>query len=116
MICSLILFFSAGSVQAQADKKENKPVEDKCNQELIIGVPKVSEKNLFLLTETASKTSGMKYIDFCENDKLLLIKYDQEIYPRPDDVIKAFREQHIIMPMLVKEGRFEDVKEMCEKK
>lgn len=108
-----LLFFAP--IHAQKDTKETKPAEDRCTKELILGVPKVSEKNLFLLTSTSEKIKGIKYIDFCEKDKLLLLKYDLEMYPRPDDVIKAFQSQNIVMPMLVKVGTHESVKEMCVK-
>ena len=114
-LLSCILLFVFANVQAQTEKKESKPVQDRCTKELIIGVPKVSEKNLFLLTETVPKIKGLKYIDFCEKDKLLLLKYDQEMYQKPEEVIKAFQGQNIVMPMLIKTGTFEDVKEICTK-
>lgn len=107
-----LLIFSS-SLQAQTKNKEEKPIEDKRFVELIIGVPKVSEKNLFVLTETVPKIKGIKYVDFCEKDKLLLLKYDPEIFPKREDIIKAFQAQNIVMPMLIKEGIFKDVEEMC---
>lgn len=116
MLSGIFLFLFAPLLNAQTEKKDSKVVEDKCNKELILGVPKVSEKNLFLLTETVPKIKGLKYIDFCEKDKFLLLKYDQEIFLKPEDVIKAFQQQNIVMLMLVKVQTFKDVKEMCAKK
>jgi hypothetical protein len=92
------------------------PAIDKCTNESILGVPKVSEKNLFLLTSTAAKIKGIKYIDFCEKDKLLLLKYDPAVFAKQEDIIKAFQAQNIMMPMVIKTGTFEGVKDLCVKR
>ena len=103
-------------VHAQNKKTSTATKEDKCTNELIMGVPKVSEKNLFVLTSAIPKIKGIKYVDFCEKDKLLLLKYDKDVYSKQEDVIKAFHEQNIVMPMIIKSGTFEGVKELCVKK
>jgi hypothetical protein len=108
-----IFFYILEPAHAQTN---NNPKEEKCTSELILGVPKVSEKNLFLLTSTVTKIKGLKYIDFCEKDKLLLLKYDPATFTKQEDIIKAFQAQNIVMPMIIKTGTFEGVKDLCVKK
>jgi len=93
---------------AKAAAKKKAETAAKANMELILGLPKVSEKNLFIITETTEKIGGLVFIQFCEGHKLALFKYDQELFPKPTDVIKAFEEKSIRMPMLVKEGKFRE--------
>jgi len=111
----LLGFFLFALKPAQAQTISNRQ-DEKCTNELILGVPKVSEKNLFLLTSTAAKIKGLKYIDFCEKDKLLLLKYDPATFTKQEDIIKAFQAQNIVMPMIIKTGTFEGVKNLCVKK
>lgn len=39
-----------------------------------------------------------------------------EVFAKPEDVIKAFEHENVIMPMFVKEGTIKDVEEMCSTK
>ena len=110
-----MLLFATLSVKAQdnAKSKAKKEADKNATAELVLGLPKVSEKNLFTITGTTEKINGLIFIQFCESQKVALFKYNKEIYSKPEDIIKAFEERNVIMPMMVKEGGFMEVKEMC---
>ena len=117
----LSLFVVAGfAVNAQDDAKAKTKQKEESNKaataELILGLPKVSEKNLFILEETTLKISGLVMVQFCEGHKLGMFRYNKELFATPEDVIKAFEKENVIMPMLVKEGTFKDLEEMCSTK
>jgi hypothetical protein len=81
--------------------------------ELIIGVPKISDKTLEIITEAIKSIEGTEYIMFCPEQKLILIKYNNSIFPNKEDVIKAIENKNISLPMFIKEGTFDGVKELC---
>ena len=104
----------AGNAQDDAKAKAKQEAENKsATAELILGLPKVSEKNLFIIAETAAKIDGLVYVQFCEGHKLGLFRYNKELFRSSEDVIKAFEKENVIMPMLVKQGSFKEIEEMC---
>lgn len=84
------------------------------SQELVLGVPKASEKNLGVLTDIISKIPGLKYDSFCPHHNLVLITYDTKLFNTPEEVIRAIQESNFNMPIFVKEGGFMDANEMCK--
>jgi len=76
-------------------------------------LPKISDKTLFIISETTLKIKGLVFVSFCDGHKLASFKYNKEIFEKPEDVIKAFERENVFMPMLVKQGTFKDVEEMC---
>ncbi|HEY1039276.1 MAG TPA: hypothetical protein VGF30_07715 [Bacteroidia bacterium] len=119
---SLVLLFFIASIgvnaQEDAKKKEEQQkqkieADKRATAELVIGLPKVSEKNLFVITGTTEKISGLVFVQFCEQHKVALFNYDKELFQKPEDVVKAFEERNVIMPMYVKPSSFKEIKEMC---
>lgn len=113
-----MLFFAASfAVNAQEDAKANdkKKLESKkaATTELILGLPKISDKNLFIISETTLKIEGLYFVSFCDAHKLAMFKYNKDLFEKPEDVIKAFEKENVFMPMLVKQGDFKGVEEMC---
>ncbi|MFH0865109.1 MAG: hypothetical protein V1904_02870 [Bacteroidota bacterium] len=81
--------------------------------ELVIGVPKITEKTLFTLTEAIKTIEGAEYVMFCPEHNLILIKYNPSIFQKKEDVLKAIENKDVKLPMFIKEGTFEGVKDMC---
>lgn len=75
----IMLFFAATfAVNAQEDAAKRKMEADKrATAELILGLPKISDKTLFIISETASKMKGLVFVSFCEGHKLASFKYDR---------------------------------------
>ncbi|MDP2385539.1 MAG: hypothetical protein Q8M29_04150 [Bacteroidota bacterium] len=120
LILSLFVVASF-AVNAQDDakakaKKQKEESNKAATAELILGLPKASEKNLFILEEATQKINGLVMVQFCEGHKLGMFRYNKEIFATPEDVIKAFEKENVIMPMLIKEGTFKDLEEMCSTK
>ena len=118
----MFLFSTVTFVNAQDDAriKEQQKIEAEklaaSTNELVLGLPKISDKTLFIISETSLKIKGLTFVSFCEGHKLALFRYSKETFAKPEDVIKAFEKENIIMPMFVKEGNFKDVEEMCSTK
>ena len=119
---SLVLLFFVVSIGANAQEDAKKKEEQRkqkmesdklATAELVIGLPKVSEKNLFVITGTTEKIKGLVFVQFCEQHKVALFNYNKELFQKPEDVVKAFEEQNVIMPMYVKPSSFQEIKEMC---
>lgn len=107
----------SGNAQDDAKAKAKHETEDKsATAELILGLPKISDKNLFIIIETAAKIDGLVYVQFCEGHKLGMFRYNKELFRSSEDVIKAFEKENVIMPMLEKTGSFKDVEEICSTK
>lgn len=118
-LLALSLFIAVNiTVNAQEDTKAKLKAEadKRATAELILGLPKISDKTLFIISETTLKIKGLVFVSFCEGHKLASFKYDKEIFATPEDVIKAFEKENVLMPMLVKEGGFKDVEEICSTK
>lgn len=112
----LSLFVAASvTVNAQEDVKAKLKAESdiKATSELILGLPKISDKTLFIISETTLKINGLVFVSFCDGHKLASFRYDKELFEKPEDVIKAFEKENVIMPMYVKQGNFKDVEEIC---
>lgn len=115
-LLALSLFVVASvNVNAQEDAKAKQKAETdkKANAELILGLPKISDKTLFIISETTLKINGLVFVSFCDGHKLAMFKYNNDLFETPEDVIKAFEKENVIMPMLVKQGSFKDVEEIC---
>lgn len=117
----LSLFVAAGFVAIAQDdistKAKQKAEADKAaTAELILGLPKVSDKTLFIIEETSQKINGVVFVKFCEGHKLGMFHYNKELFETPEAVVKAFEKENVIMPMLVKTGDFKEVEEMCSTK
>jgi len=115
-LLTLSLFVAASvTVNAQEDAKAKQKVEadKKASAELILGLPKISDKTLFIISETTLKIKGLVFVSFCDGHKLAMFKYNKELFEKPEDVIKAFEKENVFMPMLVKEGSFNGVEEIC---
>lgn len=113
---SLIMLFFAASLalNAQEDAAKRKIESDKrATAELILGIPKISDKTLFIISETSLKIKGLVFVSFCDAHKLASFRYDKELFEKPEDVIKAFEKENVFMPMYVKQGGFKDVEEIC---
>jgi hypothetical protein len=115
----LVAFFAMSFCYSLAQDEKSAQLELKdpnAIEEIILGVPKITEKNIFLITETVPKIKGLTYVSFCDAHKLLLLKYDKTVFSKPEMVIRAFEQQKIVIPMLIKTGTFEDVNQMCMSK
>ncbi len=77
--------------------------------ELILGIPKLTDKNLFLITEALKKIKGAQFKQYCLEQRLVLIKYDKKIFSTKDEIIEAIKRQNVQMPMFVKEGTFAEM-------
>jgi hypothetical protein len=109
------------SFVSEQDEMTAKETKAKANivggtKELLLGLPKISEKTLFIISETSLKIKGLNYVGFCEGHKLGMFKYDQSVFKKPEDVIKAFEKENVFMPMYIKEGGFNDVEDICQTK
>lgn len=115
-LLALSLFVAASiAVNAQEDAKAKLKAESdkRATTELILGLPKISDKTLFIISETTLKINGLVFVSFCDGHKLASFRYDKELFEKPEDVIKAFEKENVFMPMLVKQGSFKEVEEMC---
>jgi hypothetical protein len=112
------LFLLNSSMQAQntiGTDNSQQTISQKVNMaELILGVPKVSDKTIDLITTTIQKVNGVEFIKFCAEYKLVLIKYSTKLYPLKQDVIDAIKRQGVTMEMLIKEGTFAGVEQICQ--
>jgi len=95
------MFLSFGIFAQNADK------------ELVVGLPKLSDKNIFLL-EQVKYLEGIKYVDYCPGHKLLLIEYNTKVYTEDKQVLTLL-EKSLKMPVYIKVGEFKDVRELCDK-
>ena len=89
---------------------------DNIIQELILGVPKVTEKNLYLLTDIIDRTKGVTYTKYCPKHRLVLLKYNATIYAQKEDVVRAIKSQKFPLTVLLKKGTYNDAfaLEMCD--
>lgn len=104
---TITLTLFSENVQSQTVVKEN-PMS-----ELILGIPKASEKNFSLVTDAIFQVKGIELVQFCPVHQLALIKYDKNTFATKEDVVRALQAKNLSMPMFIKEGSFEDVKDMC---
>lgn len=112
----MLFFVASFAVYAQDDvTKVKQKIENEkmATAELILGLPKISDKTLFIISETTLKIDGLVFVGFCDAHKLAMFRYNKEYFSAPEDVIKAFELNNVIMPMFVKQGTFIDVEEMC---
>jgi hypothetical protein len=101
------LFLIANTAIAQtADQKEN-------IKELILGIPKVSDKTISMVTDAIRQIEGLEFVRYCPEHKLVLVKYDERSFPKGEDVVSALQKKNISMPMFIKEGGFDSVKDLC---
>lgn len=118
-LLALSLFVAVSiTVNAQEDAKAKLKAESdkRATTELILGLPKISDKTLFIISETTLKINGLVFVSFCDGHKLASFRYDKELFEKPEDVIKAFEKENVFMPMFVKQGSFKNVEEMCPTK
>jgi len=109
-ITAFLILLSLFSLAQTSDDKELKETY----KELIIGVPKVSEKNLYLITNTINEYKGLQFVMFCPKDCIVLVKYDPRDFEKTGDILDIFKEKNINMPMFIKEGSFKDVIDDCQ--
>ena len=108
-ILLLILITGAISASAQAIA-----VNEQLNDEVVIGVPKITDKTLSIITETALTIPGIRFEIFCNEHRIITFRYNRELFNSPNEIVKAFKKKNIHMPMNIKEGStFKDVKELC---
>lgn len=116
-LLALSLFFAASiTVNAQEDiakQKQKAEADKRATAELILGLPKISDKTMFIISETTLKINGLVFVSYCDGHKLAMFRYNSDIFETPEAVIKAFEKENVFMPMLVKQGAFKDVEEMC---
>ena len=111
IICSHLFFSEASSAQNTISESTiSKPVKSK---ELIIGIPKMTDKTLLLFSNAIGQIHGMTYDTYCPKDKLVLITYDSKVFPRSGDVIDAIKNTDFNLQMFIKEGTFSEVKQNC---
>ena len=108
----VISFLSVVSLFGQ-DNDDSIDIQDK-KQQIILGIPKITNKTLPIVTGALEKISGAEYVMFCPKDKLLIIEYDLKIYPDEEDLIQAFHRQNVRMPMFIKEAVIEEIIEQCQ--
>ena len=101
---------------AQTETKGTTQINDNnsISGELILGIPKLTDKNLFLITDALTKIKGTQFKQFCAEQRFILVKYNPKIFQSKDEIVQAIQRQNIQMPIFVKEGSFADVMEMCK--
>jgi hypothetical protein len=112
IVSSLFLFSSAIKAQENSQKNTQNESVSKTG-ELILGIPKLTDKNLFIITGALEAIKGTEYIRFCPEQKLVLVKYNTKLFPNEEEVLQAILRQNVQMPMFIKEGTFADVMNMC---
>jgi len=115
-ILILSLVFATFSVMGQ-EANISLPIDkDKVESaELILGFPKASDKTIDWIIGKIDETNGLKYQYYCEQHKLVLVKYNKKLYATEQNVVDALSRTNLNMPIFIKEGTFESVMEMCEK-
>jgi hypothetical protein len=104
--CFLILI--ANTAIAQTTDQNN------INKELILGVPKLTNKTLDIVTNAIKQTEGLEFVQYCTSHQLILVRYDEKLFPARENVVRALEAQNVSMTMLIKEGNFEGVMELCQ--
>jgi hypothetical protein len=113
IVSSLFLFSS--TIKAQENSQKNTQITESVSKtgELILGIPKLTDKNLFIITGALETIKGTEYIRFCPEQKLVLVKYNTKLFPNEEEVVQAILRQNVQMPMFIKEGTFAEVIDMC---
>lgn len=116
LLLSAFLFFAFdGNCQIEQMVVNLKQENPSITKEVIFGVTKISDKTYTILTEGFKKIEGVQFYLYCDAHKLILLRYNQELYSSPDLIVKELEKQNIIFPMHVKEGDFNSVSEICSK-
>jgi hypothetical protein len=114
IIMAIAFFFINNSANAQTPISTNSIIQTPTKSELILGVPKVTDKNLFLILNAVEQIPGLQYKSYCSAQKLILITYDSSVFNRKTEIIEAITNKGVQMPMFVKEGSFADVNNLCQ--
>lgn len=117
-LLSVFIFFISASVQGQsaANKETDTKIIQKTDTsfiELIIAVPKLNEKNIYVLTDAINSIEGLRFFMFCPVHSFVLVKYSPNLFPQKEDVIKTLESKDLKLVMYIKQGNFDAVKEMC---
>ena len=111
IICNLFVF--SGGIYAQNNVSENVISKPTKGNELIIGIPKMTDKTLYLFTNSIGQINGISYDTYCPKHNLVLLTYNPDLFTEPKDVIEAIQNTDFNLQMLIKEGTFREVKQMC---
>ena len=106
----------SGVLQAQTSDNLDKPAANSLNskgKELILGIPKLTDKTLYNLTGAIGQISGLKYDTYCPKHNLVLLTFDPTKFNRGEEVIQAIKDNDFNLQMFIKEGNFREVKQMC---
>ncbi len=113
VVCSLMIVSFVAN--AQTETKGTTQINDNSSvsRELILGVPKISEKTLYLLTSTILQIEGLQYETYCPKHKLVLVYYNPKKFVRPEEVVQAINDMDFSLNIMIKNGGFKEAKEMC---
>jgi hypothetical protein len=106
---NLFLFF----LPAKAQTTTTTTTGTAAFSELVIGVPKISDKTLYTFKETINSTEGAEYVMFCPEQRLILIKYNSNIFPKKEDLVTALKSKCPSTTIDMKQQNFGEVKELC---
>lgn len=117
-IVAVFIFMLPLALWAQQD---NNPKNEKAKaagtvqmKELVIGMPKINEKNLSLITDVIKQINGLEFYMFCPHHNLVFIRYSSATYTQDADVLTAFTSKDLNMPMFIKKRTFAEAKALCE--
>lgn len=115
-ILPLILVLTAclafnGAAQTSFD--ESSKISTEKTKELVLGIPKLSEKLLPDLVNIIETTKGLSYVKYCEEHRLVLVRYEGSLYPRKEAIVKAIKDREFYPEIFIKETSFEGVEELC---
>jgi hypothetical protein len=86
---------------------------DKKTGELVLGVPKISDKTLPDLKEAITKTKATEFVAYCPSHQLVLVNYDERTFTSKQAVVDAIMIQKIELTLYIKEGGFNEARELC---
>lgn len=109
-----IFVIFSGVLHAQNTETKSGVIEDAVTpQELVLGIPKLTDKTLFLITGIIQETNGLKYETYCPKHNLILLTYNPKLFIRPEDVVESILGHDLNFQIFIKVGNFDVVKEMC---
>lgn len=116
------MLFSAGtflilSVSNNTSAQSGQVIEkinSKESKELVIGIPKITNKHLPELISIIESTSGMEYVEFCQKQRLVLVKYDDKVFNRCEGISTLLKSKGFNLPIQIKKASFKDVAIMCK--
>lgn len=85
-------------------------------KELLLGIPGLKNQQFEQVKSTITQTLGLEYAGYCETDQVILLKYENAVFPNVQSVITKIQVVVPNLTILEKHGDFNTISQFCSDK